>query len=88
MTKWMICMKGTVENAKNREKIKNVTRKGLRDWYNGYYTKAGERVYNPRSVFLHCSLTIWQITGPAQVHMMKFIITFEIMYPTSGMTLY
>lgn len=74
--------------CEKQRKIKNVTRKGLRDWYNGYYTKSGERVYNPRSVVLHYSLTIWQITGPAQVHMMKFIITFEIMYPTSGMTLH
>lgn len=87
MTKWMICMKGTVENAKNREN-KNVTRKGLRDWYNGYYTnrESGYTIHAP--LFLHYSLTIWQITGPAQVHMMKFIITFEIMYPTSGMTLH
>lgn len=28
----------------------NITREGLRDWYNGYHTKSGERVYNPRSV--------------------------------------
>ncbi|MDO4297907.1 MAG: AAA family ATPase [Lachnospiraceae bacterium] len=27
-----------------------VTRDGLRMWYNGYHTKSGERVYNPRSV--------------------------------------
>jgi hypothetical protein len=27
-----------------------VTREGLRIWYNGYDTKSGERVYNPRSV--------------------------------------
>ena len=33
-----------------QHKEKSVTRKGLRDWYNGYYTKSGERVYNPRSV--------------------------------------
>ena len=36
--------------CEKQRKIKNVTRKGLRDWYNGYYTKSGERVYNPRSV--------------------------------------
>lgn len=28
----------------------NVTREGLRLWYDGYHTKSGERVYNPRSV--------------------------------------
>lgn len=28
----------------------NVTREGLRMWYDGYHTKSGERVYNPRSV--------------------------------------
>lgn len=27
-----------------------ITREGLRTWYNGYHTAAGERVYNPRSV--------------------------------------
>ena len=30
----------------------NVTREGLRFWYNGYHTRSGERVYNPRSVVL------------------------------------
>lgn len=33
----------------NNSKIR-VTRDGLRDWYNGYHTCSGERVYNPRSV--------------------------------------
>ncbi len=28
------------------------TRDGLRAWYNGYHTKSGESVYNPRSVVL------------------------------------
>lgn len=28
----------------------SVTREGLRIWYDGYHTKRGERVYNPRSV--------------------------------------
>lgn len=36
---------------KNIEKH-NVTREGLRIWYDGYHTKSGERVYNPRSVVL------------------------------------
>ena len=27
-----------------------VTRDGLREWYDGYHTRSGERVYNPRSV--------------------------------------
>ena len=31
---------------------RNVTREGLRCWYDGYHTKAGERVYNPPSVVL------------------------------------
>lgn len=29
-----------------------VSREGLREWYDGYHTKSGERVYNPRSVVL------------------------------------
>lgn len=28
----------------------SITREGLRQWYNGYHTASGERVYNPRSV--------------------------------------
>lgn len=46
----------------------HVTREGLRLWYDGYHTKSGERVYNPRSVVL--SLTnnnlgsYWTSSGP------------------------
>lgn len=45
-----------------------VTREGLRAWYDGYHTKSGERVYNPRSVVF--SLTnnnlgnYWTSSGP------------------------
>lgn len=35
-----------LENQKNPA----ITREGLRLWYDGYHTKQGERVYNPRSV--------------------------------------
>lgn len=27
-----------------------LTREGLKDWYDGYYTKSGNRLYNPRSI--------------------------------------
>lgn len=46
----------------------SVPREGLRTWYDGYHTKSGERVYNPRSVVL--SLTnnnlgnYWTSAGP------------------------
>lgn len=46
----------------------NVTREGLRVWYDGYHTRSGERVYNPRSVV--ASLTnnnlgnYWTSSGP------------------------
>ena len=33
-----------------REDEAKVTREGLRIWYDGYHTRSGERVYNPRSV--------------------------------------
>ena len=45
-----------------------VTRDGLRTWYDGYHTRSGERVYNPRSVVV--SLTndnlgnYWTSSGP------------------------
>lgn len=51
-----------------QHKKKSVTRKGLRDWYNGYYTKSGERVYNPRSVVFALQFNnlanYWTSSGP------------------------
>ena len=45
-----------------------VTREDLRDWYDGYHTKAGERVYNPRSVVLCLTNNnlgnYWTSSGP------------------------
>jgi hypothetical protein len=45
-----------------------VTRDGLRLWYNGYHTKSGERVYNPRSVVASLSNnnlgSYWTSSGP------------------------
>lgn len=35
-----------------RTENRQVTREGLRIWYDGYHTKAGKQVYNPRSVVL------------------------------------
>ena len=52
--------KGTNEPA--------ITREELRNWYDGYYTAKGERIYNPRSVV--CALTdnelsnYWTSSGP------------------------
>ena len=47
---------------------RNVTREGLRCWYDGYHTKAGERVYNPRSVVLALNNNnlgnYWTSSGP------------------------
>jgi hypothetical protein len=49
-------------------KAPNITRKGLRSWYDGYSAKSGERVYNPRSVV--AALTnnnlgnYWTSSGP------------------------
>lgn len=51
-----------------QHKEKSVTKKGLRDWYNGYYTKSGERVYNPRSVVFALQFNnlanYWTSSGP------------------------
>lgn len=42
--------------------------KGLREWYNGYHTASGERVYNPRSVVAALSnnqlADYWTSSGP------------------------
>ncbi|MDO4297636.1 MAG: AAA family ATPase [Lachnospiraceae bacterium] len=47
---------------------RQVTREGLRTWYDGYHTKAGERVYNPRSVVLALENNnlgnYWTSSGP------------------------
>lgn len=47
---------------------RNVTREGLRMWYDGYHTRAGERVYNPRSVVLALTNNnlgnYWTSAGP------------------------
>ena len=38
-----------------------ISREGLREWYDGYHTAAGERLYNPRSVV--CALTDNQLSN-------------------------
>ena len=47
---------------------RNITREGLRLWYDGYHTKSGIRVYNPRSVVLALSNNnlgnYWTNSGP------------------------
>ena len=47
---------------------RKVTREGLRAWYDGYHTKSGERVYNPRSVVLALENNnlgnYWTSSGP------------------------
>ena len=45
-----------------------VSRDGLREWYDGYHTASGERVYNPRSVVQALSFnhlgSYWTSSGP------------------------
>lgn len=57
-----------IVESDRQHKEKSVTRKGLRDWYNGYYTKSGERVYNPRSVVFALQFNnlanYWTSSGP------------------------
>ena len=47
---------------------RKVTREGLRIWYDGYHTKSGERVYNPRSVVMALENNnlgnYWTSSGP------------------------
>ena len=58
-------------NIKEVEKVtkhKNVSREGLRIWYNGYHTFRGESVYNPRSVVFALTnnnlASYWTSSGP------------------------
>ncbi len=56
--------------VKYQEETENpeITREALRNWYDGYCTAAGEKIYNPRSVV--CALTdnelsnYWTSSGP------------------------
>ncbi|MDD7389722.1 MAG: AAA family ATPase [Lachnospiraceae bacterium] len=47
---------------------KMVTRDDLRNWYDGYHTRIGERLYNPRSIVLSLSNNntgnYWTSSGP------------------------
>ena len=45
----------------SRTKKPQITRESLREWYDGYHTAAGERLYNPRSVV--CALTDNQLSN-------------------------
>lgn len=53
---------------KNTSKELHVSLEGLREWYNGYHTASGERVYNPRSVVAALSnnqlANYWTSSGP------------------------
>lgn len=40
---------------KNNPTLKMVTRDDLKKWYDGYHTKTGTRLYNPRSIVLALS---------------------------------
>ena len=56
------------EKYLNNESNPQITREGLRIWYDGYHTKSGERVYNPRSVVLALTNNnlgnYWTSSGP------------------------
>lgn len=57
-----------LENCKKEGKKETVTREGLRIWYDGYFTKTGIRMYNPRSVVASLSNnnlgSYWTSSGP------------------------
>ncbi|MCI8960339.1 MAG: AAA family ATPase [Lachnospiraceae bacterium] len=59
---------GLYETYKSVSQAPKVTREGLRNWYDGYYTMSGQKVYNPRSVV--AALTnnnlgnYWTSSGP------------------------
>lgn len=52
----------------NNTSVKRVARDGLRTWYDGYHTRTGERLYNPRSIVLALSNNntgnYWTSSGP------------------------
>ncbi len=56
------------ERYQENEQNLHVTREGLQEWYDGYHTKLGERVYNPRSVVVALTNNnlgnYWTNSGP------------------------
>ena len=52
----------------NQPEYRKVTREGLKEWYNGYHTLSGERLYNPRSVVMALTNNnlgnYWTSAGP------------------------
>ena len=57
-----------LKNCEEKGETPAVTREGLRYWYDGYYTKSGEKMYNPRSVAASLSNNnlgnYWTSSGP------------------------
>lgn len=57
-----------LKNCEEKGETPAVTREGLRYWYDGYYTKSGEKMYNPRSVAASLSNnnlgSYWTSSGP------------------------
>ena len=49
------------ERYQKKVKRPQITRESLREWYDGYVTAAGQRMYNPRSVI--CALTDNQLSN-------------------------
>lgn len=53
---------------KKRTETAQITREDLKKWYDGYHTKGGERLYNPRSVVMSLSNNnlgnYWTSSGP------------------------
>ncbi len=62
----VVCLYG--KYLQKTEKPFKVDLEGLREWYNGYHTVSGERVYNPRSVVAALSnnqlADYWTGSGP------------------------
>lgn len=57
--------------------IPAITREQLRLWYDGYATKAGERMYNPRSVVTALSNNNIGNYWTSSVRMMRFLLYQE-----------
>lgn len=56
------------ERYQGRTTAPSITREELREWYDGYHTASGERVYNPRSVVAALTnnkiANYWTSSGP------------------------
>lgn len=62
-----------MQDVKKSGNMQKISREALKDWYDGYYTAAGDKIYNPRSVVYALTnnqlRNYWTSSGPYDTEM-------------------